>query len=312
MTNRSQQTVPETRISTVVGPHPFFSELRGQPVIQDGVKLDFNDSYSPTHKAFRSMVEDQAFDVCEMAIATYVQARAAGKPIALLPITVIGRFQHLQLVYDATRSRKTPKELEGGRVGVRSYSQTTGLWVRSLLHSQFNVDLSAIEWIVVEEPHVRGFNVPANVTMATPGTNLHELLERGDLDAVIGAYKSDRVEPLIESPGQRAKEWYEHRRIVSVNHVLTVREALFDQHPDTVRDLYRTFKRAVDGRPRTVSEAFKGPDWEWSREVETLPTGYAQMLPILRLVAEEAFSQELIPEPVDVGALIRPEIQTWD
>ena len=59
--------------------------------------LDFAD-ITPIHRAFAPMVREQRFDVSEMAIATFLQAKAYGKPLVLLPVVLAARFQQSALV----------------------------------------------------------------------------------------------------------------------------------------------------------------------------------------------------------------------
>lgn len=90
------------------------------------------------------MVRELAFDVCEMAIVTYLMAKAYGKPLVLLPAVMVGRFQHAYAVYKSERGKLTPSDLAGRRVGIRSFTTTTGAWIRGILANDYGVDLDRI------------------------------------------------------------------------------------------------------------------------------------------------------------------------
>ena len=98
------------------------------------------------NEGFKPMVREEFFGAGELAIVTFLQAHAYGKPYVLLPATVVGRFQHHTIAYAGNPGDKAPKDLEGGRVAVRSYSQTTGVWVRAILQHDYGVDLDKVTW----------------------------------------------------------------------------------------------------------------------------------------------------------------------
>lgn len=301
---------PGDELRTVVGPHPFLAPLREAGQDAEGPRLTFDDTFVPTHTAFRAMAEHQQFAVSELALATYVQARAAGKPLTLLPVTLTSRFQHDQLVADAARRRLQPSDLQGRRVGVRSYSQTTGVWVRAILRRQYGLDLDRIEWVVFEQPHVRGFAPPGNVTQVED-EDIQTSFQRGELDAVIGVdVRGGAIEPVIPSPGLAAKAWYDRVGCVTLNHLLTVREDVLEADPEGVQAIYRRFRDAVAGRPdRPVATA---PDWSWCSAVELLPVGYSGIFPALRVLADEAYEQGLIVQRLTDDDLSHPLVRDWE
>src|ERR1700760_1033797 len=119
-------------LRTLLGDHPGTGALKKGAIKSDMVTLDFVD-YSPTHKGFKPMVREQAFDVSEMAIVTYLMAKSFGKPMVLLPDVVVARFQQPFALYNARRGSLTPAGLNGRRVGIRSFTTTTGAWLRGIL-----------------------------------------------------------------------------------------------------------------------------------------------------------------------------------
>src|SRR6266853_5096235 len=141
------------RLRTLLGDHPCTAALKNGSIKSDLVTFDFAD-HSPTNKGFKPMVREQAFDVSEMAIVTYLMAKSFNKPMVLLPNVVVARFQHGHALYNARRGTLKPLELNGKRVGIRSFTTTTGAWLRGILANDYDVDLGSIDWVTFEDAHV--------------------------------------------------------------------------------------------------------------------------------------------------------------
>jgi 4,5-dihydroxyphthalate decarboxylase len=141
------------RVRTLLGDYPETAALKQGKIASDRLTLNFA-GYSPPHTGFKAMVREQAFDISEMAIVTYLIAKSHNKPMVLLPAVVMGRFQHDHAIYNADRGVLTPADLKGKRVGIRSFTTTTGAWIRGILSNDYGVDLASIEWVTFEEPHV--------------------------------------------------------------------------------------------------------------------------------------------------------------
>jgi 4,5-dihydroxyphthalate decarboxylase len=144
------------RLRTLLGDHPCTSALKNGSVKSNSVALDFVD-YSPTNKGFKPMVREAAFDVSEMAIVTYLMAKSVGKPMVLLPNVVVARFQHGHALYNAKRGALRVEDLNGKRVGIRSFTTTTGAWLRGILANEHGIDLDSIDWVTFEDAHVAEF-----------------------------------------------------------------------------------------------------------------------------------------------------------
>src|SRR6516165_6326984 len=141
------------RLHAVLGNHPHVLPLKRGEIRSSLFELEFIE-YTPTNTAFKPMVREQAFDVCEMAIVTYLMAKAHGKPLVLLPATMLGRFQHAYALYNPERGTLAPSDLEGRRIGIRSFTTTTGAWIRGILANDYHVNLDKISWITFEDAHV--------------------------------------------------------------------------------------------------------------------------------------------------------------
>src|ERR1700712_4100949 len=223
------------RLRTLLGDHPCTAALKKGSIKSDLVTLDFAD-FSPTHKGFKPMVREQAFDVSEMAIVTYLMAKSFGKPMVLLPSVVMARFQHAYALYNAELGTLAPANLIGKRVGIRSFTTTTGAWLRGILANDYGVDLDSIHWVTFEDAHVAEFR---DTTKRAPvGKQIIQMLIDGELDAVLGE-KSDHpgLKPLFPDAAAQEKSWFARHNVVPINHVVVVSSVLSDNHPEAVREV---------------------------------------------------------------------------
>lgn len=274
-------------LRTLLGDHPGTAALKSGKLVSDRVALEFAD-YSPTNKGFKPMVREQAFDVSEMAIVTYLMARDHDKPMVLLPAVVMGRFPHAQSLYNAERGRLSAADLPGKRVGIRSFTTTTGAWVRGILANDYGVDLDGIDWVTFEDPHVAEYK---DMTVRAPaGKAIVQMLIDGELDAVIGETSTDpRLKPLFADPGAEAKSWYGKHGVAPLNHVVVVSQALNDSYPEAVHEVYRLLRQSKEQAPPSQ------PDFT--------PFGLEAMQPALQLIIDYAAQQDLISRRFTVDEL---------
>src|SRR5713226_3506978 len=193
MATATRTTVLKTAIAT----YPHTQGLKDGTVTAPGIQFEHLE-ITPIIAAFRRMCRALEFDVAEMAITTYLTAKAYNKPFTALPVFVVRQFHHAPIVYNVQSGVTSPKDLEGKKVGVRAYTVTTGVWARGILATEYGVDLSKVTWVLADEEHVREYEKPSNV-MERPGANLAEMLVKGELAAAIGVGKVDSpdVKPLI-------------------------------------------------------------------------------------------------------------------
>jgi 4,5-dihydroxyphthalate decarboxylase len=195
---------------------------------------------TPIYRAFAQMIRAQAYDVSEMAIATLLQAKAYGKPIVLLPVCVTARYQEAAVLCRAGSDIRGPADLAGRRVGVRSYAQTTGMWLRGVFAESHGVPASAIRWTTFEDAHVLEFKDPDFV--ARSDGDMTAMLRAGALDAVIyGNEVPEGAEfrTVFADPVQAGRDFQSRYGLMPVNHLLTVSRALADERPEDVRELVR-------------------------------------------------------------------------
>jgi 4,5-dihydroxyphthalate decarboxylase len=224
-------------LRTLLGDHPGTTALKHGSVKSDAVTLDFAD-YSPVHKGFKPMVRDGAFDVSEMAIVTYLMAKSVGKPMVLLPNVVVARFQHAHALYNAKQGALKPTDLNGKRVGIRSFTTTTGAWLRGILANDHGVDLNSIDWVTFEDAHVAEYH---DTTKRAPsGKQIVQMLIDCQLDAVLGE-KSEHpdLKPLFPDAAAEGKTWFAKHGVLPINHMVVVSETLSRTQPEAVREVFR-------------------------------------------------------------------------
>ena len=246
-----------TTLHTLLGDYPVTHALRSGSIGSPLVNLSFAD-VKPVNKAFKRVVRDLEFDVAELAIVTFLIARSHGKPLVLLPAVVVARFQHPLIVYSAERGTLKPEDLPGRRVGVRSYSVTTGAWIRGILVDTYGVDAGRVTWVTFEEAHVAEFRDPPNVELAAPGKKLIEMLLAGEIDAAIvgdGMTPDPRIRTLIPDPAAAAAAWKQKHGAIQINHMIAVKESYSRSHPEVVREYYRMLQesRRLAGGPNGFS-----------------------------------------------------------
>ena len=147
----------EPRLKIAIADYGHTRALKSGQVPIKGVDADFV-QVVPIIAAFRRMVRDLEFDICEMAPTTYMIARARGAPYIALPIFLMRRFHHGGFVVRQDAGIRQPKDLEGKKVGVRAYSVTTGVWTRGIFVNEYRLDSSKVTWVVDDEEHVARSN----------------------------------------------------------------------------------------------------------------------------------------------------------
>ena len=181
-------------VSIVLDTYPQTKAIKEGTLSNPGIHLNFTE-YKPIRKAFDDMLKDLRFDICEIALVTFLQALDAGKAVKLLPVVMGGEFHHGSLWYNPALGKMTPADLKGKKVGVRSYTQTTGLWVRGVLSEQFGVDSKDITWVTTEAQHLSDYKSPSNVEFVE-GADLAEMVRSGELAAVIMGTKQGAPQGL--------------------------------------------------------------------------------------------------------------------
>jgi 4,5-dihydroxyphthalate decarboxylase len=235
----------EPKLKTVTRTQGNNAALKDGTVRARGFAFDFEE-VDPLIAAFRRMVRGMEYDVCEMAITTYITAREYGKRFTAIPVFLVRAFHHGAVVQNVNAGLRSPKDLEGRRVGVnRGYTVTTGVWARSVLQHQYGVDLSRITWVLSGDEHVAEYRPPPNVVKIGHGRDMAQLVASGELPAAIGVeIDNPDVKPLIANAQDAGLNALRERGHYPINHTVVVRDELLDAHPDLARNLFDAFAEA--------------------------------------------------------------------
>jgi 4,5-dihydroxyphthalate decarboxylase len=269
-------------LRTLLGDHACTAALKNGSIRSDLVEFDFVE-YAPTNKGFKPMVREGAFDVSEMAIVTYLMAKNFNKPMVLLPDVVMARFQHGHAFYNVRRGVLTPADLSGKRIGIRSFTTTTGAWLRGILANDYGVDLHAVDWVTFEDAHVAEF---VDTTRRAPaGKQIVQMLLDGELDAILGEkVEHPDLKPLFADTAAEEARWFAKHAVKPINHMVVVKSELSDRHPDIVREVHRLLSEAA-AADKSLSQAS-----DMRRSLECI-TGYMaqQGLIARRFAVDELF-----------------------
>jgi 4,5-dihydroxyphthalate decarboxylase len=292
-------TVEKVKFSTLLGSYPNTAALKDGAVKSDLVAFDFAD-VKVSNTAFKPLVRDAKFDVAELAIVTFLQAKVYGKPYALIPATVLGRGQHHTIAYNPERGALKPSELTGKRVGVRAYTQTTGAWVRGFLADDYGVDTAKVQWVTFEDPHLAEYKDPDFVTRAPEGKNLTQMLLDGELDAAIVGDKlpDPRLKPLIPDADAVARQWAQTHGGVPINHMMVVRNTIAKTRSDAVKEIYRMLHDSRRAVPPPADNGLLDP-WRFGIEPNRRS---------LEIIIDYSFRQRLIPRKFSVDELFEDSL----
>jgi 4,5-dihydroxyphthalate decarboxylase len=282
-----------TTLRIAIGDYPHTLPLKRGDITSPVLKLDFVE-VKPMHTAFKPMVREHAYDASEMALVTYLQAKEQNKGLTLLPAAMLARFQHGTVLYNTGRGKMGPSDLRGKRIGVRSYSQTTAVWIRGIIENDYGVDLSRVQWVTFEDGHVAEAKDPPGVIRAEKGKDITKMLIDGELDAAIyGAAMPDdpRLQSVIANPDAEAKAWFGKHRLVPVNHMVVVTDDLAKSKPEAVAELYRML---------AAGRAAAGPP---AGGIDTAPFGKDANRPCLELLISYAVQQGLLARRLSVDEL---------
>lgn len=268
-----------------LGDHPVTRALKAGEIRSSLVTFDFCGP-KIANQGFKPMVREGKFDAGELAIVTFLQAMVYGKPLILLPATVLGRFQQHTIVYNAERGPLKPSDLNGRRVGLRSYSVTTATWVRGILQHEYGVDPARVTWVCSDDGHLAEYRDPPNVERTPPGAKpFAQMLIDGEIDAAVipEAPQDPRIRPLIPDPQGAARAWYAKHKVIPINHLIAVQKPLADARPDVVREIYRVLVESKKAAP-------PAPDG-----IDFFPFGVEAIRKPLETIAQYALEQKVIP-----------------
>ena len=308
----------QARLKIAIASYGHTKDIKSGAAAIAGVAPDFVEVV-PIIGAFRRMVRDVEFDVCEMAPTTYMIARALGAPFIALPIFLMRRFHHGGFVVRPESGSKEPKDLEGKKVGVRAYSVTTGVWTRGIFVNEYGLDSSKVTWVVDDEEHVTSLKLPPNVVHAPDGKSLASMMATGELQAGFsgpagigragpptGAWEqraqaSTYPELIADAPEVEA-QWFRRTGIYPIHGLIVVKTAVLAQHPFVAKSLFDAFLEAKDAYvARLKAGEGNAPDDVKYRKLmelvgDPLPYGLQENMPSIEAMLTYGLQQGLIPK----------------
>jgi 4,5-dihydroxyphthalate decarboxylase len=285
-------TIATTTLRTNLAEYPQTTAIREGRVTSDIVTLDICGP-DQAHNGFKAMLRENQFDAGELAIVTYLQAKAYGKPYIALPAPISGRFQHHCAGFNRELGHVDPKDIEGKRVGVRTYAQTTGLWIRGILRHEYGVDLDKVIWCTVGEGHLAEYTDPPNCERLPKGSDIGQMMLDGELAATLQGIdlpKDPRVERLVPNPHEAARDWYAREGVVPINHLFVVHESISRDRPDIVREIFRMIKESRDLTEGGLPDPFP-------------PLGFEANRKGIQLAIDWALDQKIIPRKLSMDEL---------
>lgn len=282
-----------------VRPASFEFDFEEVPVLVDG---------------FRRMVRGLEFDVCEMALTTYLCAKSFGKRFTALPIFLVRGFHHGAILVNRHAGVGKPKDLEGRRLGVhRGYTVTTGVWARGVLQQEYGVDLDRITWVLSGDEHVAEYRPPANVVPLDKGRKMEEVVAAGELDGAINLQiEHPDVGPLIADAQEAGYRALRERGHYPANHLVVVRDQLLESEPNLAAEIFEAFaeskRRYVRGLQAAQVENPNAVDRMHRCVMEItgrdpLPYGIEPNRAMLEELMGHAIAQKIIREPLRIDEL---------
>jgi 4,5-dihydroxyphthalate decarboxylase len=285
-----------TTLRTVLATASLATPLKSGTFTSPAVRFDFVD-VKPVHDAFTPMVRDQAYDLCELAIVSCLQAIAYHRPIVMLPVVVASRFQRACLIGHRERGVPAPTELAGKRIGVRAYTQTTGMWVRAHLTEDYGLATPSMRWLTREPAHAAEYSDPTFVEHVGNAKSLPDMLRDGEIDAAIlgnDLPKSDEFAPVIPDAAAKDLAWWNRHKFMPINHMMVVSRQVSHSHPHAVREAYMLLKQAYELNALPVDQ----PD--------PLRFGFEALREPLRLIIETCLEQRLLPRRLSLDEVLGP------
>jgi 4,5-dihydroxyphthalate decarboxylase len=283
-------------LRTVLATSPLTAPLKEGTITSPRVRLDFAEVV-PEHRAFAPMVRQQAYDLCELAIVTCLQAIAYDRPIVMLPAVVASRFQRGCLIAYRERGEPAASELAGKRIGVRAYTQTTGMWVRAHLTEDYGLSTQSVHWLTHDPAHVEQYSDPTFVERTSSKKSLPDMLRDGEIDAAIlgnDLPKSDEFAPVIPDAAAKDRAWWNQHRFMPINHMVVASRDVVRRNPEAVKEAYGLLRQAYDSN--AVPKDSPSP----------YLFGITSLREPLRWIIDACLEQGLLPRKLSVEEVFAP------
>lgn len=290
--------------------HGQWDALKDGRVTPDGIELEHIQVASP----YRPMVRELAFDIAEVALSTFACAKSFDIPITGIPIFSNRDVTMSPIVYNVRSGIKSPADLEGKRVGLRSFTVTNNTQCRALLQYEFGIDTKKVQWVVTEDAHVAQYKEPSHVSYAPEGRKLEDMLVAGEIDVGIqlAIEPGGDIQPLLteDEANEVGLRYFRRTGVYPIGHVMTIKDEVLAAHPEVATAMFRAFAASkdiylgeVDSRdPQT------GRDKQVIRNRELVggdpfPMGLAKNRQAMEAMLQMYMEQQVIPGPMDVDSL---------
>jgi 4,5-dihydroxyphthalate decarboxylase len=229
------------------------------------------------------MFRREEFDVAEVSFGACLSVREKRPDdFVAVPAFPHRRFRHSYVFVGAGSVLDSPKQLAGRRIGLRTWTNTAGVWTRGILQDEYGLDLKDIEWVVQDADTAGTENLPAGyrISAVPEGRTVVDMTATGELDALVYPEIPDvlgepeGVRRLFRDSSAEERDYFRRTRIFPIMHTVALRREIVDRHPwlpyETLRAFRATKNRALaDVRdPRKTSLAWATDAWE--RQVELM------------------------------------------
>jgi len=312
------------RLTFACGPYDRTQALRDGTIRPEGIDLNYV-TLQPA-EIFWRMLQYKEFDASEMSLSNYTTLVSSGAaPFIAIPVFPSRVFRHGYFFINTENGIKTPADLKGKRGGVPEYSMTAAVYMRGLLEHEYGVKPSDVTWVQGRADRL-GRELPSDIrlTQAPAGTELGDLLDRGEIDFLMTANNplsfrrgSPTVRRLFANYGEVEKDYYRRTKIYPIMHTIVIRREIYDRDPWVALSFYKALCRAKDysyhllvetGSPK-ASLAWLQPLLEEEQEIigrDWFPYGIEQNRPSLEALLQYAHEQGLTGRRITIEELFAP------
>jgi 4,5-dihydroxyphthalate decarboxylase len=267
-------------LTLACGDYEIIRALKEGQVEPDGIDLTVLTEMDSTTRHWR-FIRNRDFDLAETSASSYIVAKDRGEPVTALPVFLHRRFRHGFVFINTTKGIKSPKDLIGRKVGIKSFLVTAGHWMRGILEHEYGVPHKSLQYFAELDEDI-DFTPPAdlNITRLPHDRSVERMLAEGELDAVIHssiikplAARDPRVGRLF--PDFKAEEiaFYRKTGIFPIMHVMGIKQEIVDRHPWVPINMFHAFQKAKAiamarmANPRIVPLAWYREAWEEQEDI---------------------------------------------
>lgn len=263
------------QLTLACGDYEITRALKEGFVQPDGIELNLLTASDSTTRHWR-FLRNREFDVAEVSASSYIIGHDRNLPFCAIPVFLHRRFRHGFIFINTTKGIKSPKDLIGRRIGVKSYQVTASLWQRGILEEEYGVPHLSIEWLSELDEDIE-FNPPdgLRLTRIPDEKSMDEMLVEGEIDALLSpdiidpiSHKDPRVGRLFPDYKREEEAYYRRTSIFPIMHVMALKQELVERHPWVPTNLFKAFEEAKAAamqrmrNPRIVPLAWYQEAWE--------------------------------------------------